>query len=331
MVGFAAFKADSEHKEPMLSQNKALTNEDLLKWMNSMHKKGYTDYSASEKLDGMSCSLHYFEGRLQKAVSRGDGYVGTDITGKVSYIIPVNLNTPFTGEVRGELLLSNSNFKTLNEVLVAAGVPAYENQRNGVVGVLNSEDIFVDRISLLTFKAFRLLYDELPEESNEFFTTADTITSDLEFAKSIGFLTANNIEFSFSYNDMAELERVLEFFISQQSNSAEFMLDGVVFRVLDNADYISLGSTSHHPIGAVAWKFPSDYQDVIIKNIEWSMGTTDISPVAVFEPTLIGGAMISRVSLKSVKNMVDKGVTIGGTARVHRSGSVIPWLSCMVF
>lgn len=184
MVGFAEFKADSTHKIPMLSQNKALTLDELMKWLNAMCKKGYTEFSASEKADGMSCSLHYLEGRLSKAVSRGDGEVGTDITAKVSYIVPVTLPMPFTGEVRGELLLSNSNFAALNAIINAAGTDAYENQRNGVVGVLNSDDIAVDRIALLSFKPFRLLTEEMPEEANVFFQTADSVTSDMYFLES---------------------------------------------------------------------------------------------------------------------------------------------------
>ena len=321
MVGIQDFKADYTHQVPMLSNQKCLTDEELYKWISSMVKQGYQDFSASEKMDGMSCSLHYEEGRLVRAVSRGDGIKGTDITAKVSTFVPRILNIDFTGEIRGELVMSFANFNKLNEI----SAEPFTHPRNAVVGVINDDALSEERLKLVEFKAFRVLSDSKNENdvASPWFEEQDTIATDLAVAERLGFNTVWHTEFTvYGGSVEATLSPILRHFESFQEE--DFPKDGVVVRVLYNDDFESLGFTSHHPRGATAWKFKASEVVVTIKEIEWSVGTADISPVAIFDPILLDGAMVQKASLKSVKNMVDLGIIVGSKVKIRRSGGVIP-------
>lgn len=324
-VGYKSIDADYKHEYPMLSNEKALTDEALISWINKRVKEtGEDTFIATSKEDGMSMSLHYELGKLVRAVSRGDGEWGTDKTAKMSLVVPVVLGMDYTGEVRGEVVISKSALNRVNAQLT----DKYSNQRNAVAGILNMEDIDINRIKELEFRAFRLIYDSSLAEiyKSDFFQGQDTYQEDLELARDLGFKTVTYVEF---IAGETIVEDVLDFF-KELRNASDYQFDGVVFRVNDNTTANELGDTSHHPKAAIAWKFPSEYAEAIIKKIEWSVGTKDISPVAVFDPILIDGALVSRVSLKSVKNMIDLGVVVGCKARVYRSGGVIPWLKEVV-
>ena len=319
MVGIEDFKADFVHSVPMLSNQKCLTDEELYKWLSSMVRQGFTEFSASEKMDGMSCSLHYLDGQLQRAVSRGDGLKGTDITAKVSTFVPRILNVDFTGEIRGELVMSYANFDKLNVM----STEPFTHPRNAVVGVINDDALNEQRLQLIDFKVFRILNNTQNDVNSPWFKEPDTIATDLAIAERLGFKTVWHSEFSVDFNDIEDVvSPILRGFEKEQKE--DYPKDGVVFRVLYNSDYDSLGNTSHHPKGATAWKFKANEVIVEIKDIEWSVGTTDISPIAVFEPILLDGAMVSRASLKSVKNMIDLGIIVGSHVVIRRSGGVIP-------
>lgn len=325
MVGFADFKADFKHAIPMLSNQKCLTDDELYKWLSSMIKQGFTEFSASEKGDGMSCALHYVNGSLVRAVTRGDGEMGVDVTAKVSTFVPTLLNIDFTGEIRGELVMSFANFDKLN----AISTEPFTHPRNAVVGVINDDNISEERLSLAEFKAFKVIKNMADDVSSPWFEEADTIATDLDIAERLGFNTVFHKEFSLDSDSIEEVvSPILRFFESIQEES--YPKDGVVVRLLYNEEFDSLGVTSHHPRGATAWKYKASEVRVVIKEIEWSVGTSDISPVAVFEPILLDGAMVARASLKSVKNMVDLGIIEGSTVVIRRSGGVIPAvLSCV--
>ena len=318
MVGIQDFKADFIHEIPMLSNQKCLTDEELYKWLQSMARQGYVDFSASEKMDGMSCSLHYKDGHLVRAVSRGDGIKGTDITAKVSTFVPRLLNIDFTGEIRGELVMSFDNFAKLNEM----SAEPFTHPRNAVVGVINDDALSEDRLKLVGFKAFRVITDSKNDVSSPWFDEPDTIATDLAVAERLGFNTVWHTEFSLCGSIEDTVSPILRNFESFQEEG--YPKDGVVIRVLYNEDFEFLGTTSHHPRGATAWKFKASEVVVEIKDIEWSVGTSDISPVAVFDPILLDGAVVQKASLKSVKNMVDLGIIVGSRVKIRRSGGVIP-------
>lgn len=320
MVGIEDFKADFVHKVPMLSNQKCLTDEELFTWLKKMYKDGYRDFSASEKMDGMSCAIHYVGGALQRAVSRGDGEKGTDITAKVSPFVPQILDIDFTGEIRGELVMSYDNFKKLNEM----SPEPFTHPRNAVVGVINDDQINEERLRLIDFKVFRILNNSENDVDSPWFEEEDTIATDLAIAERLGFKTVGHKEITFTNLKDIESETFAILRDFEHEQMADYPKDGVVFRVLYNDDYEELGYTSHHPRGATAWKFKASEVVVTIKNIEWSVGTKDISPVAEFEPVMLDGARVTRASLKSVKNMVELGVMLGSRVVIRRSGGVIP-------
>jgi len=200
----------------------------------------------------------------------------------------------------------------------------FTHPRNAVVGVINDDQINEDRLRLIDFKVFRILNNTGNDVESPWFEEEDTIATDLLIAERLGFKIVGHEEITFTNPKDIESETsdILRRF--EKSQKADYPKDGVVFRVLYNDDYEELGYTSHHPRGATAWKFKASEVVVTIKNIEWSVGTKDISPVAEFEPVLLDGARVTRASLKSVKNMVDLGIMVGSRVVIRRSGGVIP-------
>lgn len=305
------------HKSPMLSQDKALTNEALLQSLASISNEANDDtFVASSKLDGMAGSLHYKEGVLYMACTRGDGEVGQIITSKAMYIVPTSINnSDFSCEVRGEFVISAEAFEKVNSLIAEP----FKTQRNAVVGIFNEDSFNLDKLECIDFVAYDIMPDGNGIFYNEWFENEDTYSSILDFLRASGFKVP-----LYYIATTKTAESILDYFFDYK-DSAEYPVDGVVFRLNDNNTYLELGTTAHHPRGAVAWKYPAQGAVVEIKDIIWSVGTADISPVAVFNKVLIDEAEIEKVSLKSVSNMIELGCSIGSNIMVVRSGGVIPW------
>lgn len=317
-VGFSDLRAEFHHSTPMLSQAKALTKDALLKKLNSLYKQGYTDISASLKLDGLSISLHYEKGRLQRAVTRGDGLVGRDVTKKLTGVVPLVLNQPYNGEIRGELIISFKNFDTLNTRVE----DPFSHPRNAVVGLINSDDLDSVNLNLMEFHPFSIIGNNLAEMHEPWKPyDFDSISDIYRFCDNLGFQSVESTVFCIdSLNDTSYESAIENLTISRD----EYPADGIVFRLDNEIEFQTLGFTEHHPIAAIAYKFPAIEAVTTIEEIEWSVGTKDITPIAILSPVFVDGAKISRVSLKSVKNMIDKGFNKGVKIVIERSGGVIP-------
>ncbi len=309
VVGYSVKDADKvEHTVPMLSMEKAMKEVDLLKWIEKRKKSDSTSFVATNKLDGMSCELRYKNGVLEQAITRGDGAIGRNITAKLRYIVPNALLYKLTISVRGELLMSKSNLEALNKTLDEP----LSNPRNGVGGVINEDAIDPEKLKYVEFKAFESLHAE------DF--KCATYQQNLELLSSLGFSIPH-----YRVVQTDAVKAAISHFTMLREQD-DMLWDGVVFRVNDLIYANELGKTAKFWKRAVAYKFPTEMTTVTIKEIEWSIGTQAITPVAIFEPVFLSGANISRASLKSVKNMIEVGAYPGATVNLVRSGEVIPYI-----
>lgn len=295
-----------KHVAPMLSTEKALDKEALFKWASKHSKK----LVATTKLDGISMSLHYVDGILVDAATRGDGEFGTDVTAKVRSVVPNAIE--YTGEVyiRGEVCISWKQFDELNYYLERKGEDTLANPRNGVSGIVVGEELVrADKLQFCTFIGYEVVRKD--------FSTFD---DKLKWLESQGFAIPEYrvLEFTDSKADAENWDK--------RRSSIEYPIDGIVYRVSSEERFKELGHTSHHHRGMVAYKFPPDEAIVEVTEIKWSPGTQDISPVVHFNPTQLEGAVIRKASGHSVKNLIKLKAVPGSKVRLVRSGGVIPLL-----
>jgi DNA ligase (NAD+) len=291
------------HTTTMLSQDKVNIKEEWEKWAKKMQA---TKVALSLKLDGATIVLTYKEGELQYAVTRGTGFVGDDITKNVLKMQGVRptLNKPFTGDIRGEVVLPLHAFETYFE--------GYENPRNSVNAMKNLED------SKDLVKHFKIIAFEVvsPETNGDIETEEDME----EFVKELG------LEYVTSW--YLEADQLYDFFKDFEKNDRSrvpYLIDGMIARIYDIAEQKALGFTSHHPKGSVALKFEPEGATPILKNVTWQAGLAGRhTPVAEFDPIPLGGVTVRRATLHNPDFLQEKNVEIGDKLFIERAGDVIP-------
>lgn len=296
-----------KHTSPMLSTDKALTNDALDRWVSTRQKEGAIGLVASAKLDGMSLELRYINGVLNQAVSRGDGEFGEDCTVKARYFVPSQLSVKLTCRIRGEALLKFKDFEGINGILQEP----FSNPRNGVAGIFNEDALNLDKLDFVSFRAYEIL-----DLDKAFYT------QQLELLESLGFDTPF-WRFIEAPNDTAQ--HIDSVFTTARSVAQE-PWDGVVVRI-NNEDLAEfLGRTAKFWKRSIAWKFKPDEAIVNAVAIEWQQGTREITPVIILDPVELDGAVIQRAGVKSIRNMIEIGAFPGNTLKLVRSGGVIPWV-----
>ncbi|WP_394850832.1 NAD-dependent DNA ligase LigA [Pendulispora brunnea] len=287
------------HKEPMLSLDKCYEPAELEQWAASFEGR----VVAMPKFDGIACALHYEDGRLKVAATRGDGSVGDDITVNVLEIkdVPATIPTKETVEVRGEIYMRLSVFAKFK----AAGMA---NPRNLTAGAIKQKDKSKSAAYELSFAAYDLIG-----------TRADSQVGELE----------ELVRFGFAKVDYLVLERdhVIEGFekFTQWRPNLDYEIDGVVYKVDAIKEQRRLGQTSHHPRFAIAYKFQGDSGVSILRQVEWSVARTGaITPVAIVDPVNLSGVTVTRASLHNVAFIGNLGLTLGAHVTLVRRGGVIP-------
>ena len=328
-VGFKISNAEFKHQIPMLSQQKCLTEDELMTFLNFLKNNGWQDLAVSAKLDGMSASVHYKEGKLTHIVSRGDGEIGVDYTKKLSSLVPESLDIPFTGEVRGELVMSWKNFDKLKAICEKNGETEPTHPRNSVVGIISADKSPAAKINLIDFVSWGLI-DKNGSRGKDPWHQYDenTWTNDMTFVKELGFKVVSNQAIYYgSVQNKVDVKHIIEDFekYKERRDEGVYPIDGIIFRIDSNEDFEECGWTSHHPKGAAAFKFVAEEAVVEIKEIEWSVGSTgELTPIAIFKPVKLAGAKVGRASLHNIKFMLDLGLMAGMKATIIRSGEVIP-------
>jgi DNA ligase (NAD+) len=315
----AAGFAKVSHLDPLLSLGNAMSEDELRRFDTRAATLLGTrpDYHCEPKFDGVSIALVYRDGRLTVAATRGDGYVGEDVTENVRTIgsIPLVLrgSAPSMVQVRGEVLMDRAAFLSLNEALVSAGEPSKANPRNAAAGSLRQLDARITAERPLRFFA----YAAYVPDGLAVATQAELS----ELLHEWGFPTSR------ANRKVAGFDEALQFCREMETGRRTFPFDtdGVVVKVNSLAAQAELGWVGREPRWAIAYKYPPEEAFTTLRGILVQVGRTGVlTPVADLEPVSIGGVVVSRATLHNAREVARKDLRVGDTVVVRRAGEVIP-------
>ncbi len=307
------------HSSPLLSLDNALNEDEMRAFdqrVRELLKGEPYEYVAELKLDGLSMAVHYENGRMVRAITRGDGQVGEDVTENARTIrtLPLRVKSKLpTFEVRGEALMTLQAFERLNARQLQQGLPALANPRNVAAGSLRALEPSLTASRQLDYSAYFLLVDgQFLRESH---------WESLEELSSMGFKVNSHRK------KCAGLDEVLEFYRhwGSKRGSLGYEIDGVVVKVDSVPQQRLLGWTAKAPRWAIAFKFPAHQEQTVVENIEVQVGRTGtLTPVAHLKAVNLSGVTVTRATLHNEDEIARLGVEIGDTVLVERSGDVIP-------
>lgn len=314
---------DVEHTAPMLSlesSHKPADAQDFHERVQRAFDGRDVAYVVEPKLDGASVEIVYEHGELIRAATRGDGQVGDEITENIRTIgsVPLKLrreqrNVPERLAVRAEVMIAIQAFQDLNERLINAGQEPFANPRNATAGTLRQLDPQLTAERPLD----TVVYDVLTIDGDGLETQWQVLSALADW----GFRVSDLPRKAESFDEVVEYHDELQ----AKRDDLDYEIDGVVIKLnrLDLRD--ELGSTSHHPRWAFAFKFPPRDEITRVERILPSVGRTGIvTPIALLRPVSIGGVTISRASLYNVEQLHEKDIRAGDKVRVQRAGDVIP-------
>lgn len=316
------------HSVRMLSLNDVFNEAELMAWRERVQKlvpAGKLEFFCDLKMDGFACALIYENGRLTRALTRGDGTVGEDITANIRTLesVPLGLRQSAPRkflegrtEIRGEVLMYKTDFAALNRVQAKAGLPLFKNPRNTAAGTMRqlSSNLVAER--KLHFHA----YDVLRDNPKEVATHADAYA----LAKALGFKVNSSTQVSPTIKDVLTYAEDWE----HKRLTLAFGTDGVVVKVNDRTVYQQLGVVGKAPRGAVALKYAAEEATTKVKDIVLSVGRTGAAtPVAVLEPVDVAGSTVGRASLHNQDEIERLGIKIGDTVIIRKAGDIIPQIT----
>jgi DNA ligase (NAD+) len=311
------------HRIPMLSLDNAFSDDELRGFdrrvRDRLDAEEPIEYVCEPKLDGLAVSLHYDNGVLTRAATRGDGYTGEDITANIRTIPSVPLKLRGSGypaevEVRGEVYMPKDGFEKLNQRLADQGEKTFVNPRNAAAGSLRQKKSTVTARRPLELCAYSLA---VTDESR----LPDSHWACLQQVKNWGFRI--NPEMRLAEGVEACLEAYHE--LMNKREQLPYEIDGIVFKVNRLALQETLGFVSRAPRWAIAHKFPAQEELTIIEDVEFQVGRTGaVTPVARLKPVFVGGVTVSNATLHNMDEIRRLNVHIGDTVFIRRAGDVIP-------
>ena len=277
-----------KHSRPMLSLDKVYNDNDLNKWLDKTSRTTTEGYHLEPKLDGLSADRNN-----SILATRGDGTIGEDISNKIAIITVESLdyNGPMANDPnpirRGEIVVSKEAYEKYKDVVLKGDGTKYKTPRGMCSGLINQDDVDLSLTAILTFVEF-----------NKFGVKY----------------------FDLQLRDLNFLEMLTNM------KDWDYPTDGLVIKLLDMEYSDSLGFTSHHPRGQIAYKGANPSATTKLLDVIWSAGKNKLTPVGVIEPVEIAGAIITRVSLHNAKNIVDRDININDELTVERAGEIIPYV-----
>ena len=306
-----------KHRYPMLSLSNTYSIEELDEFINRIEKEeGETEFVCELKFDGTAISLTYEEGRLLRAVTRGDGESGDDVTANVRTIgsIPLTLmgDYPAEFEIRGEIFMPYASFDRLNAEREAAGEQLFANPRNAAAGTLKQQQSSIVAKRGLDCTLYQIASRELP---------FSTHWEALESARRWGFKVSEHARICRSAD---EIRAFIEHWDTARKE-LPYPTDGIVIKVNDFAKRRRLGFTSKSPRWAVAYKFKAEQALTRLVSVDFQVGRTGaITPVANLEPVLLAGTVVKRATLHNAEQIEQLDIRLGDMVYVEKGGEIIP-------
>lgn len=306
-----------EHDVPVISLQDVFGKEEVYDYVNKMISElNHPKFVVEKKIDGLSVVLRYHNGKLTEGITRGDGIIGESVYENLLEIknIPKTIPTklPYL-EVRGEVYISNKAFEEANKKQEAIGGKKYQNPRNLAAGTLRQLDPSIVRERNLDIFVFNLEISE----GKEFTSHSET----LEWLKEQGFKVSPDFKVCETVDDVWD-------YISKVGDerwNLEYAIDGAVVKVDNLQDRKKLGMTSKVPRWAVAYKYPPEQKETILKDIIIQVGRTGrLTPLAILEPVRLAGTTVSKATLHNQDVINEKDIRIGDTVIVQKAGDIIP-------
>lgn len=316
------------HSVRMISLNDVFSREEVEAWVERTEKLApgrTTEFFTDIKMDGLACALIYQDGIFVQAVTRGDGYIGEDVTANVRTIqsVPLSLQPNVSPEfeaflhgrteIRGEIIMYKKDFEALNHTREQEGLPLFKNPRNLAAGTIRQLDPALVAARPLRFRAYDILRENAADVPTNMFA--------YQAIRALG-LAANTQASVFT-----TIDDVMHFVDEwdQKRHELPFNTDGLVVKLNDRALYAELGTVGKNPRGAVAYKYPAEEATTVVKDIVLSIGRTGAAtPVAVFDPVAVAGTTVQHASLHNADEIERKDVRVGDTVVIFKAGDIIP-------
>jgi DNA ligase (NAD+) len=313
-----------EHSQPMLSLQNTYTREEVEEF-DARVRKGLENvkfsYTAELKFDGVALSLVYENGKLSRAVTRGDGFKGDDVTSNAVTIrsIPLSVSGDLKNfEVRGEVYMTNPQFEKINKERAENGDKLYANPRNTTAGSLKLLDSRVTASRNLQIYCYSLFVDGSELETNE--KNAE-ILREMGFPVSPHYAVCNSVDELFKFIDEWDARRT----------ELPYMIDGIVVKVNEKKYQDELGFVARAPRWAIAYKYEAESVETKVLDIQLQIGRTGaVTPVAILEPIFVSGSTVSRASLHNADYIAEKDIRVGDYVMVEKGGEIIPKVTQVV-
>ena len=317
------------HSAQMLSLNDVFNRDEVEAWIKRTQKlapESKPDFFIDLKLDGLACALIYQDGKFTQAVTRGDGFVGEDVTINVRTMesVPFELRHDkkymqfLTGrtEIRGEVIIYKQDFELLNRQREAGGKPVFANPRNLAAGSIRQLDPKLAAARPLRFRAWDLLRDDPKEIPTNAF--AYEVIQALGVAGGKQATVLKDLDAIMSYVDEWGKKR----------HELPYNTDGLVIKLNDRKEFAQLGIVGKAPRAAVAYKYAAEEATTVVRDIVLSIGRTGAAtPVAVFNPIQVAGTTVQHASLHNADEIDRKDIRVGDTVVIFKAGDIIPQVS----
>lgn len=309
------------HKRPMLSLSNTYNEQEVGEFYQRV-KEGLQgepfQICCEMKFDGLSISLHYEKGRLVRAVTRGDGTKGDDVTENVRTIrsiplvLPEGLDYPDEFEIRGEVLMPFSSFERLNKERAERGEQLFANPRNAASGTLKSKDPRVCAERRLDAFLYYIIGEGIPGNGHY---------ENLQMARSWGFKVSDEMKLT---NNLEEIYSYINHW-DEARHKLPFATDGIVLKVNSLSQQTSLGLTAKSPRWAIAYKFQAEQVSTVLREVTFQVGRTGVvTPVANMDPVLLAGTIVRRATLHNADVMQSLDLHLGDHVLIEKGGEIIP-------